>query len=108
MAVAPGYKIWQYFTPVTVAASPLVGPWLDTTGYTQVFCWGAFAGGTSTVTVEGGFDGSTVDADAVYAVTNTTFTTPAAFSVITPFIRVRLVQTVGDATKTKMFLQARA
>lgn len=108
MPTPPGYKIFEYFTPVTVAASPFVSPWIDTTGYTQVFCWGAFAGGTTTVTIEGSFDGSTLDADATYAVTNTTFTTPAAFSVISTFIRVRIVQTTADATKTKILMQARA
>ena len=109
MPTPTGYKIFDTFTPLTTALSPFVSPWIDTTGYTQVFCWGAFAGGTTVVTVEGSFDGTNLDADATYAgVTNATFTTPATFAVISTFIRVRIVQTVADATKTKILMQSRA
>jgi len=109
MPTLPGNKVFATYTPLTTALSPFVSGWIDTTGYTQVFCWGAFAGGTTVVTVEGSFDGTNLDTDAAYAgVTNATFTTPATFAVISTFIRVRIVQTVADATKTKIFMQARA
>lgn len=104
MPVLPGYKIWEWLTPLTVANSPLTSPWIDTTGFTTVFPWFSFAGGTSTPTIEGSADGANVDADFSYSAP----TSATAFSVISPFIRFKVVQTAADATKTKIFLQSRA
>jgi hypothetical protein len=104
MPVQPGYRVWGTFTPLTLAASPLTSQWIDTTGFTIFLPWFSFAGGTSTFTVEGGTDGTNADADFAYA----GLVSGTAVTVISPLIRFRVVQTVADATKTKIFIQARA
>jgi len=95
---APGWKVWEYITPVTVAGSPVVSGWFDTSGYTNPT-------GTTTLTVEGSFDGSTQETDIVYAAVGAT---PATVAVLHPYIRFRLVQATADATRTKACVQARA
>jgi hypothetical protein len=55
------------------------------------------------VTVQGSFDGVNVDSDLAYTVT-----TGTPFNIITPYFRVSVVQTVADATKTKLVLIGRA
>jgi hypothetical protein len=95
---------WSYSGPVlTVALSPLVSPWIEAVGFSQVLPWFAFAGGTSTHSIEGSFDGSAVDADFVYSAP----TSGTAFTVLSPFFRWKTVQTVADATKSKVVLRAR-
>ena len=106
MPTLNGYRVAQYTTPVTVAASPVVGPWVDTTGFTQVIGWLAVAGGTTVVTVEYGTDGATADAD--FTPVTIAAGAVAPFNVLGPFLRFRIVQTIADATKTKLYLQARA
>jgi hypothetical protein len=107
MATAPGWKIWEQTAPATVSASPIVSPWFDTTGYTNLFISYVFTNstGTTTLTCEGSFDGSTQETDIVYAAVPAT---PATVAVLHPFIRFRLVQATADATRTKAFAQARA
>jgi len=95
---------WLNTTPVTVAASPLVSPWLQCTGVTsQAVPVFAFAGGTSVHSIEGSFDGVNVDADVTYSAP----TSATAFTIQHPFIRWKTVQTVGDATKSKVYLRPR-
>jgi hypothetical protein len=106
MAVSPGYKIWQYLTPLTTAASPLVSPWLDTTGFTIILPWFLFVAGTSVHSLEGSFDGSTLDTDLTAAYAAPTSLTP--ITVVSPYVRWRTVQTVANATTSKIFLQSRA
>ena len=104
---APGYHIWQYTAPVlTTAASPLLSPWFATEGYTSVLPVYKFTGGTSVITFDGSFDGSTVDADmtALFG----TITSGTAVTVCAPYFRVRVVQTIADNTVTKIFLKSRA
>jgi hypothetical protein len=101
----PGYVLWEYTSPVlTVAASPLLGPWLEATGFSQIVPFFAFSGGTSTAAIDGSFDGSTADADFAY----TAPTSGTAFTVVSPWIRFKVTQTVADATKTKILLRTRA
>jgi hypothetical protein len=102
----PGYRLWEYFTPLTVAASPLTSPWIDCSGFSQVVPGFKFTTGTATPTIEASVDGSTLDADltTLYAAP----TTGTAFSVVSPFIRFKVVQTVADATVTKIVLTSRA
>ncbi len=106
MAVLPGYKIWEYYTPLTVAASPLLSPWIDTTGFTTVFPSWKFTGGTQVFSIDASIDGTTADADmsALYSAP----THATAFAVLSPFLRLHVVQSVADATVTKILLQARA
>lgn len=100
----PGYTVWEWSAPLTVAASPLVSPWIDTGGFTQVVPFFVFAGGTSTPAIQGSFDGSTADADFAYAAP----VSGTAFNVLSPYIRFQVTQTVADATKTKIYLKTRA
>ena len=102
-----GTKVWEQTATVTVAASPVVSGWFDTTGYTNLFISYVFTNstGTTTLTVEGSFDGSTQETDITYAAGGAT---PATVAVLTPFVRFRLVQATADATRTKAFAQARA
>ncbi len=106
MPIANGYRVWETLTPTTVAGSPQLSPWFDTTGFTKLLSWLAIAGGTTVVTAEYGTDGAAADADF----TPQTITTGAMSSldVLGPFIRFRIVQTVADATKLKLYIQARA
>lgn len=105
MPILNGYRVAEWLTPVTVAASPVTGPWVDTTGFTQVLGWLAVAGGTTVVTVEYGTDGATADAD--FTPVTITVGANAAFNVLGPWMRFRVVQSTADATKTKLYLQAR-
>jgi hypothetical protein len=105
MPIRNGDVIWETTTPVTQAASPVTGPWVETTGCTQALGWLAVAGGTTVVTVEYGTDGSTADADFTPVTIAAGANVP--FNLYGRFARVRIVQTVADATKTKLYLQAK-
>ena len=106
-ATPPGWKVWEQTATVTVAQSPVVSGWFDTTGYTNLFISYVFTNstGTTTLTVEGSFDGSTQETDITYAAVPAT---PATVAVLHPFVRFRIVQATADATRTKAFAQARA
>lgn len=110
MTTLPGYKIWENATPLTTAASPLLTGWFDTTGYTtlQVNC--VFAGGTTTLTVEGSFDGTNLDSTMTYGTGITASNTPGGAQVVVQhtFVRFRVVQTTANATTTTIYVQARA
>jgi hypothetical protein len=110
VAAIPGYKVWANTTPLTTAASPLVSVWYDTTGFTQLLLSAVFATGTTTLTIEGSFDGVNLDSTMTYtpAVTASTGVAGTVFVVQHPFIRFRVVQTVSNATVTTIFVQARA
>lgn|SRR5512133_3429471 len=106
--VGPGAVLWTRTTPVTTAESPVVSPWVNAEGFSQFYAIGVAAGGTTVVTAEWSFDGSTVDSD----ITATTLT-PLALTVtlrdvLAPFVRFRWVQTVSNATTSKLSLRARA
>lgn len=106
MPTLPGYKIWEYFTPLTVAASPLLSPWIETTGFTTVLPFWKFTGGTQVFSVDASVDGVNADTDL-----GSLYSAPVsgtAFSVASPFLRLHVVQSVADATVTKIFLQSRA
>jgi hypothetical protein len=107
MPTPPGYKVWDYITPATTALSPIVSGWFDTTGYTNLLISYVFTNstGTTTLTVEGSFDGSAQETDITYAAVGAT---PATVQVVTPYIRFRLVQATADATRTKACAQSRA
>jgi hypothetical protein len=107
MAPTPGgYHLWEQWTPLTTAASPLTSPWIDASGFSQVVPGFKFTGGTSTASIEASLDGTTLDADLTTLYSAPTSGT--AFSVVSPFFRFKVVQTVADATVTKIFLQSRA
>lgn len=62
----PGAKIWENTVPLTTAASPLVSPWFETSGFTSVLLAWTFTTGTTVITMEGSFDGSTLDSSLPY------------------------------------------
>jgi hypothetical protein len=104
---SPGYHIWTYSTPVlTTAASPLLSPWFNTEGYSSILPIYKFTGGTTVITFDGSFDGSTVDNDltGLYG----TITSGTAVPTSSPWFRVRVVQTIADNTVTKIYLKSRA
>jgi hypothetical protein len=106
-SVLPGWLVWEYYTPVlTVANSPLLGPWLPTDQFSQIVPSFKFTGGTSVITLDASIDGSTLDTDltTLYG----TLTTGTAVPVVSPYFRVHVVQTVADNTVTKIFVKARA
>lgn len=110
MPTPGGYKVWENTAVFTTAGSPYVTGWFDTTGYTQILLNCVFAGGTSTFTIEGSFDGVNLDSTMTYtpAVTASTGVAGTAFVVQHTFIRFRVVQTVGNATTSTIFVQSRA
>lgn len=89
---------------VTVAASPFVTPWFDTSNFSQIVPMFVAAGGTTAVTAEGSFDGVNLDADISYGAALTSGT---PVTVLSPFIRLKWTQTVADATKSKIFVHSR-
>jgi hypothetical protein len=95
---------WVNTTPLTIAASPLVSPWLDAANCSQMVAGFFFAGGTSTHSIEGSFDGVTVDTDITYAAP----TNLGVVTIVHPYWRWKTVQTVADATKSKVVLKCRA
>jgi hypothetical protein len=107
----PGFKIWENTVPVTTAASPLVSGWFDTTGYTTLLLSAVIANstGTTTFTIEGSFDGSTLDATMTYtpAVTASTGVAGTSFVVQHSYVRFRVVQATANATTTTIFVQSR-
>lgn len=108
----PGYRLFEQVTPATVAGSPVVTGWTDTTGFTTMLLTYVFTNstGTTTATIEGSFDGATQDTDMAYAAlaASPQITTGVSVAVLTPFVRFRIVQATADATRTKLFIQARA
>ncbi len=110
----PGFKVWENTVPLTTAASPLVSPWYDTTGYTTLLlaCVIANSTGTTTITVEGSFDGVTLDSTMTYADTGlpvTASNAPAGLTVVVKhtFVRFRVVQATANATTTTIYVQSR-
>jgi hypothetical protein len=106
MTLHNGDTIWETLTPATTALSPILGPWVETSGVTQALGWLAVAGGTTVVTVEYGTDGAAADADFTPVTIAAGANVP--FNLYGRFCRVRIVQTSADATKTKLYLQAKA
>jgi len=107
----PGFKIWENTVPVTTAASPLVSGWFDTQGYTTLLVTAVIANstGTTTLTVEGSFDGATLDSTMTYTPAITASTAAAGATVVVQhsYVRFRVVQATANATTTTIFVQSR-
>jgi hypothetical protein len=106
MIIAPGSKLWDTYTPLTQANSPLVTGWLDTDGFTNIVLSYVFTTGTTVMTIEGSNDAVTPDATHAYAALAASPQTALVVPVMHDFIRFRLVQTAADATVTSVFTQA--
>jgi hypothetical protein len=107
----PGNRLFEYVTPATLALSPIVSGWYDTTGFTNMLLAWVFTNstGTTTLSIEGSFDGATLDTDMTYAALSgaSQLTTGLVVVVLTPYVRFRIVQTTADSTRTKISVQAR-
>lgn len=96
---------WQNTGTLPVASSPLLSPWLHVgEDMFQLLPGIGFTGGTSVHSIEGSFDGSSVDTTlAAYAAPTDGTLLPLRH----PYIRWRTVQTVGTATAATVFLRAK-
>ena len=109
----PGYKIFENTVALTTAGSPYVSGWFDSTGFTTVLitCVIANSTGTTTYTMEGSFDGSTLDSTMTYTIAGNTASTAAGGTAVVvqhPYIRFRIVQATATATTSTFFIQTRA
>ena len=108
MATLPGSKVWENTIALTTAASPLVTGWYDTSGWTNLVLAYVFTTGTTVFTVEGSFDGSTLDSTMAYASLAASPQTALVVPVMHTFVRFRIVQSVSNGTVTTVYAQARA
>lgn len=110
MPTPPGYTVWE--STAVLGVGTVLSPFMDTAGYTQLFleCVIANSTGSTTFTIEGSFDGSTLDATMPYtpAVTASTGVAGTVFAVQHPFIRFRVVQATASATTSSFFVKSRA
>jgi hypothetical protein len=104
----PGWKVFENTLALTTAASPLVSPWFETTGYTNLVLAYTFTTGTTVMTIEGSYDGSTQDSTIAYASLAASPQTALVVAVMHTYIRFRIVQTISNATVTTVFAQSRA
>ena len=104
----PGLKVFENTVPLTTAASPFVSNWYETTGYTSLLLAYVFTTGTTVMTIEGSFDGSTLDSTMAYAALAAAPQTALVVPVMHTYVRFRIVQTISNATVTTVYVQARA
>ena len=107
----PGFKIFESTAVLAVASPAVLSGFYDTTGYTTILLSAVIANstGSTTFTIEGSFDGSTLDSTMTYtpAVTASTGVAGTAFVVQHPYIRFRIVQATANATTSTFFVQSR-
>jgi hypothetical protein len=110
MPTPPGYEIWE--NPAVLGIGTVLSGFFDTTGYTNLFIEAVIANstGTTTFTIEGSFDGTTLDATMPYtpAVTASTGVAGTVFAVQHPFVRFRVVQATAGATTSTFSVKSRA
>jgi len=112
MPTPPGYTIWENTTALAVANPAVLTGFYDTTGFTNLFleCVIANSTGTTTFTIEGSFDGTTLDSTMPYtpAVTASSGVAGTVFAVQHPFVRFRVVQATATATTSTFYVKSRA
>jgi hypothetical protein len=113
MPTPPGYKIIENTALLTTAG--YTSPWFDTTGYTTLLVAAAIANstGTSSIAVQGSFDGSTLDGTITYADTGLPISASTAFGGVSvtvkhTFIRIVWTQATATATTSTLYVQSRA
>jgi hypothetical protein len=113
MPTQPGYKIWENAAPLTVGT--VTSAWFDTTGYTTLLIAAVIANstGTTSLAVQGSFDGSTLDSTMAYADTGlpvAASNTPGGIAVVVKhtFVRFVVTQATATATTSTFYVQARA
>src|SRR5258708_39946099 len=94
MPTPPGYTIFE--STAVLGVGTVLSPFADTTGFTNMFleCVIANSTGTTTLTIEGSFDGTTLDATMPYtpAVTAASGVGGGVVAGQHPFCRVRSVR----------------
>src|SRR5258707_15744469 len=110
MPTPPGYTIFE--STAVLGVGTVLSPFADTTGFTNMFleCVIANSTGTTTFTIEGSFDGTTLDATMPYtpAVTASSGVAGTVFAVQHPFVRFRIVQATAGATTSTFLVKSRA
>src|SRR5258708_23655231 len=106
MATPAGYTIFE--STAVLGVGTVLSPFADTTGFTNMFleCVIANSTGTTTFTIEGSFDGTTLDATMPYtpAVTASSGAAGTVVAVEHPFVPVRVLPaTPGAPTRTFLF-----
>ena len=108
----PGEPLWENTAALATGSPAALTPFIDTTGFTTLLlcCVIANSTGTTTFTVEGSFDGATLDSTMTYTPA-VTASTPAGGTTITVqhrYVRFRVVQATANATTSTFFIQSRA
>src|SRR5258708_34493328 len=102
MATPAGYTIFE--STAVLGVGTVLSPFADTTGFTNMFleCVIANSTGTTTFTIEGSFDGTTLDATMPYtpAGTASSGVAGAGFGGQPPVVRVRVRRARPGATAT--------
>ena len=113
MPVQPGFKIWENTVALTTAG--VTSPWFDTTGYTTLLIEAVIANstGTTSLAVQGSFDGVNLDSTMTYADTGlpvAASNTPGGVAVVVKhtFVRFVVTQTTATATTSTFYVQSRA
>ena len=110
MPTPPGYVIFE--STAVLGVGTVLSPFADTTGFTNMFleCVIANSTGTTTFTIEGSFDGTTLDATMPYtpSVTASSGVAGTVFAVQHPFVRFRIVQATATATTSSFLVKSRA
>src|SRR5260370_11321255 len=110
MPAPPGYTIFE--STAVLGVGTVLSPFPDTTGFTNMFleCVIANSTGTTTFTIEGSFDGTTLDATMPYtpAVTASSGVPGTVFAVQHPVVRFPIVQATAGATTSTFLVKSRA
>lgn len=110
MPTLPGTEIWE--NAAVLGVGTVLSGFYDTSGYTNLFleCVIANVTGSTTFTIEGSFDGSTLDATMPYTppVTASSGVAGTVFAVQHPFVRFRVVQATATATTSTFSVKSRA
>jgi hypothetical protein len=101
----PGSELWSWATPLTQAASPLVTPFFSTDGYNNMIINYVFTTGTTTMTVEGSNDGTTLEATRTYTAPGAS---PATVGVKHPVRPAAAGADSGGRDVTSVFVKASA
>lgn len=106
----PGQKLYENSAALAVGAPAVLTPFMDTTGYTTLLLSYIFTNstGTTTMTVEGSFDGVTLDSTNPYAALPASPQAGATVIVMHTYVRIRIVQATAPATVSTVYVQSRA
>src|SRR5258708_23224106 len=110
MATPPGYA--SFASTAVLGVGTVLSPFADTTGFTNMFleCVIANSAGRTTFTIEGSFDGTTLDATMPYtpAATASSGGAGTVFAGEHPFFRFRIVPATAGATTSPFLVQSGA